>query len=282
VSSTFKVALLAGAVLLPKCALANDANVVLYNQHTAEKGETEIEVFSDFANVGSGEPNYTAQLFEIEHGFTDFWTSAFYFEGAKTDGEDYEYASFRIENRFRLFKEVTLLNPVFYAEYEQKEPASQFITAVVGRTDEPEGPPETEHELETRIIFGHDLTDRLTVAFDWINEIKFDNVSFGYATGFSYALYKAGREETERESEGGAAAKPWDVEKVTLGVEFYGGGGDADLGLTLDPDKTEQYAGINLETEFDNRFHFTVGGAFGLTEPSQDAILRLSAGYEFE
>lgn len=284
VSSTFKVALLAGAVLLPTCALANDANVVLYNQHTAEKGETEIEIFSDFANVGGDEPDYTAQLFELEHGFTDFWTSAFYLEGAKTDGEDYEYASFRIENCFRLFREVTLLNPVLYAEYEQKEPASQFITAVVGRTDEPEGPPETEHELETRIIFGHDLTDRLTVAFDWINEIKFDNGlwSFGYATGFSYALYKAGGEETERESEGAAAAKPWDVEKVTLGVELYGGVGDADLGLTLDPDKTEQYAGINLETEFDNRFHFTVGGAFGLTEPSQDAILRLSAGYEFE
>src|SRR6476660_1741895 len=64
VSSTFKVALLAGAVLLPTCALANDANVVLYNQHTAEKGETEIEIFSDFANVGSGEPNYTVAASE--------------------------------------------------------------------------------------------------------------------------------------------------------------------------------------------------------------------------
>jgi hypothetical protein len=48
------------AILSPHSVLANDANVVLYNQHTAEKGETEIEVFSDFANVGSGEPNYTA------------------------------------------------------------------------------------------------------------------------------------------------------------------------------------------------------------------------------
>ena len=37
VSSTFKVALLAGAVLLPTCALANDANVVLYNQHTPKR-----------------------------------------------------------------------------------------------------------------------------------------------------------------------------------------------------------------------------------------------------
>jgi hypothetical protein len=28
--------------------------------------------------------------------------------------------------------------------------------------------------------------------------------------------------------------------------------------------------------------HFGVGGAFGLTDDSEDAILRLTAGYEFE
>lgn len=277
---------LAAAILSPRSALANDANVVLYDQHTEEKGETEIEVFSDFANVGSGEPNYTAQLFEIEHGVTDLWTSSLYLEGAKTEGEDYEYASFLFENRVRLSENATFFNPVLYTEYEQKEPGSQFITDVVGRTDEPRGPPETEHELETRLIFGHDLTDRLTVAFNWINEIKFDNGlwSFGYATGFSYALFKAeGGEETGEKAENrGLEAKSWDLEKLTLGVEFYGGLGDADLGLTLDPNKTEQYAGINLESEFDNHFHVTIGGAFGLTQPSQDAILRLSAGYEFE
>ena len=58
--------------------------------------------------------------------------------------------------------------------------------------------------------------------------------------------------------------------------------GDAELGLTLDPNKTERYAGVNLESEFDNHFHVTIGGAFGLTQTSQDPILRLSAGYEFE
>jgi len=284
VSRTLGGVALAAAILSPRFALANDANVVLYNQHTEEKGETEIEVFSDFANVGSGEPNYTAQLFELEYGVTNLWTSSLYLEAGKTDGENYDYASFRFENRVRLSENPTFFNPVLYAEYEQKEPASQFITAVVGRTDEPEGPPETEHELETRLIFGHDLTGRLTVAFNWINEIKFDNGlwSFGYAAGFNYALFKAeGREEAGEKAEN-REAKSWDLDKITLGVEFYGGAGDADLGLTLDPNKTEQYAGINLESEFDNDFHITIGGAFGLTPSSQDAILRLSAGYEFE
>src|SRR6478672_11188633 len=101
--------------------------------------------------------------------------------------------------------------------------------------------------------------------------------------GSANALLANGGEEAGEESENrGLQAKSWDLEKLTLGVEFYGGLGDAELGLTLDPNKTEQYAGVNLESEFDNHFHVTIGGAFGLTQPSQDAILRLSAGYEFE
>src|SRR6476660_5403044 len=63
-SGIFWGVVLGAAILSPHSVLANDANVVLYNQHTAEKGETEIEVFSDFANVGSGEPNYTVAASE--------------------------------------------------------------------------------------------------------------------------------------------------------------------------------------------------------------------------
>lgn len=58
-------------MLLPSLTWAgNGANFVLYNQYTEEKGETEIELFSDFSNVGSGEEDYTAQLLEIERGGT--------------------------------------------------------------------------------------------------------------------------------------------------------------------------------------------------------------------
>jgi hypothetical protein len=264
----------------------NDGNFVLYDHHVAQHGETEIEAFSDFANVGSGEPNYTAQLVEIEHGVTDLWTTALYLEGAKTEGDNYDFGSFRFENRVRIFKQDTFLNPTLYAEYEQKQPQSRYILSVVGRTDEPAGPPGTEHELETKLILAHDVTDRLTIAFNWINEIKLDNGlwSFGYAAGLNYAIFTAGGVEAAKKGAGRGRMKDtnWDLGKLTLGVEFYGGVGDSLLGLTLDPDKTEQYAGINLEAEFENYIHVGAGGAFGITGPSQDAILRLSAGYEFE
>jgi hypothetical protein len=264
-------------------AAGNDANFVLYNQNTEEKGATEIELFSDFSKVGSGGKNYTAQLAEIEYGVTDLWTTSVYLEGAKTYGESYDFASFRFENRIRLFKEETLFNPVVYAEYEQKDPESRFVRSVVGRADSPEGPSETEHELETKLILGHDLTDRLNVAFNWINEIKFDNGvwSFGYAAGLNYALIKGSPEAEARAPDRDEPAK-WDLEKLTLGIEFYGGLGDSVLGLTFDPDKTEQYAGVNLMAEFDNHVHAGIGGAVGLTSDSEDAILRLTAGYEFE
>ena len=278
------ILLIVTAICTARSAQAgNDANFVLYNQHMEEKGETELEVFTDFAHVGQGEKDYTAQLFEIEYGVTDLWTTAVYLEGAKTYGEDYDYASFRFENRVRLFKEETFFNPVLYAEYEQKEPESRYITSVVGRTDTPEGPAGTEHELETKLIVGHDITDRFNVAFNWINEIKFDNGvwSFGYAAGLNYVLLKSGS-EAEEEAREKTEAATWDLEKLTLGVEFYGGLGDSELGLTFDPDETQQYAGINLKAEFENHIHAEIGGAFGLTNDSEDAILRLTAGYEFE
>lgn len=278
------IAGLAAAMLLPSPTWAgNGANFVLYNQHTEEKGETEIKLFSDFSNVGSGEEDYTAQLLEIEHGVTDYWTTALYFEGVKIEGEDYEFGGWRFENRLRLFNYGAFLNPVLYAEYEYLKPAHRYIRAVTGRTDEEEGEEETEHELETRLILGHDFSDRFNVAFNWINEtnLKSAKWEFGYATGLNYVLYKAEGAEEEK-VHGGFSATNWDVEKLTLGIELYGGLGDSVLGLTLDSGKTKQYVGLNLQAELENHMHLGIGGAFGLADDSEDAILRLVAGYEFE
>ena len=265
----------------------NGANFVLYNQHTEEKGETEIKLFSDFSNVGSGEADYIAQLLEIEHGVTDYWTTALYFEGDKIEGEGYEFGGFRFENRVRLFNYGAFLNPVLYAEYEYLKPAHRYIRAVTGRSDgeddEEEGEEGAEHELETKLILGQDVTDRFNVAFNWINETNLQSGKweFGYATGINYIFYDAEGGDA-MEEHGGTSSKNGDVEKLTLGVELYGGLGDSVLGLTLDPDKTQQYLGVNIQAKLANEVSLGIGGAFGLTDSSEDAILRLVAGYEFE
>jgi len=276
----------AAATLLPSSAWAgNGANFVLYNQHTEEKGETEVKLFSDFSDGGKGEEGYSAQLLEIEHGVTDYWTTALYFEGVKINGEDYEFGGFRFENRVRLFDYGHFLNPVLYVEYEYLKPSHRYIRAVTGRTDEveEEGEEKAEHEIESRLILGHDFSKRVNVAFNWINETNLEsgNWEFGYAAGLNLTLYEAEKGEAGHLG-GGGRSKRWDVEELILGIELYGGLGDSVLGLTADPDKTKQYLGVNLRAESENHIQLGIGGAFGLTGDSENAILRLVAGYEFE
>ena len=115
--------------------------------------------------------------------------------------------------------------------------------------------------------------------YNSIQEFNFNNGvwSFGYAAGLNYAFYRSYDSASTAVdfSETG-------LQKLTLGLEMYGGVGDSEKGITLDGNKTKQYAGVNLRADFKNEFHIGVGGAFGLTSPSEDAIVRFTAGYEFE
>jgi hypothetical protein len=278
--------------LFARCALAgNEANFVLYDHHTDEKGETEVNVFGDFSNAVGDEPRYSAQLFELERALTDRWEAALYLEGDKIDGEDYLFSGLRIESRYRLFAYGAFLNPVLYVEYENLRPDHKYLLDVTGRTDTPEGPDTWEHEIESKLIVGHDISKKLDVAFNWINETNVDTGrwEFGYALGFNYALVgDANQEAEEHEREGHAkhaqAAKGegWAIKEIKLGGEVYGGLGDSTLGLTLDPHATQQYAGLNLKTEWTNGLHLMIGGAAGLTRESERGLLRLMVGYEFE
>jgi hypothetical protein len=186
-----------------------------------------------------------------------------------------------------LFDYGHFLNPVLYVEYEYLKPAHRYIRAVTGRTDEDEGEEEgeekAEHEIESRLILGHDFAKRVNVAFNWINETNLESGKweFGYATGLNLTLYEAEDGEAGHKG-GGFHSKRWDVEELILGIELYGGLGDSVLGLTLDADKTKQYLGVNLRAELENHIQLGIGGAFGLTGESENAIVRLVAGYEFD
>lgn len=276
-------ALCLGLLNAPSALAGQDANFVLYNHHNEEQGATEVEVYSDYGFVGRGEPNYIAQLFEIEYGVTDLLSTAIYLEGAKTfEDERYEFGSLRFENRLRLFRHETLLNPVLYAEYIYKRQESRYVRDVVGRVDGEEEEEEedgSEHELETKVILGHDITKNLNVAFNTIQEVNLENGhwAFGYATGLNYAFFRA-----YDLPPGFGDLSDSDVRKLILGLELFGGLGDSEKGLTLDGSKTEQYLGINLRADFKNDIHVGIGGALGLTEHSEDAIFRLKAGVEFE
>lgn len=167
---------------------------------------------------------------------------------------------------------------MLFAEYEQLRPEHRYIVAVTGRTDNEEEQHGTSRDIESRLILGEDVSPRLNVAFNWINETTFNNEwAFGYAVGVNYVLSTEAEIAALRRS-----GHDWRIKEVVLGLELYGGLGDATLGLTLDPHVTQQYLGVNFLAELENNVELGVGGAFGLTGPSENALLRLQAGYKIE
>jgi hypothetical protein len=177
------LALMVGCLFVRHASAGNEANFVLYDHHTDEKGETEVNVFGDFSNAVGDEPRYSAQLFEIERALTDRWEAALYLEGDKIKDEDYQFGGLRLESRYRLFDYGVFLNPVLYVEYENLNPDHKYLLDVTGRTDMPDGPEKWEHEIESKLIVGHDITNKFDVAFNWINETNLDTGrwEFGYA-----------------------------------------------------------------------------------------------------
>jgi hypothetical protein len=275
----FGLLVLAAGLNVPGVAVAgNGANYILYNQKTEGRGETEFKLYNDVSTGPPGEAGYAAQLYGIEHGITDYWTAGLSIESDKISGEPFAYGAFRFENRLRLFPYGRFLNPVLFAEFEQLRPEHRYIVAVTGRTDNDEEEHGTSRDVESRLILGEDVTQRLNVAFNWVNETTFHNEwAFGYAAGVNYVLFTEAELSKLRRS-----GQDWRLKELVLGLELYGGLGDATLGVTLDPNVTQQYLGVNVLAQLEGNFEFGIGGAFGLTGPSEDALLRLQAGYKID
>jgi hypothetical protein len=257
----------------------NEANFVLYDHHTETKGTTEVNFLSDFSRAAPGEAAYSAQLIEIERALTDQWTMALYFEGDAIDGQDYAWGGWRVESRYRLLPYGAFLNPVLYVEYGDLQGEHRYLLEAVGRNDAPEEG--ASRELESRLILGHDFNDGFDVAFNAIGDVNLatGNWEFGYATGLNYTLFErpeGGRGRSKRHPRDG-----WDLKEVRLGAEVYGSLGDSTLGLTLDPNLTQHYAGLNLRGEFENGFNLQCGVALGLTDDSERRLVRVMMGYEF-
>lgn len=256
----------------------NAANFVLYNHHTADEGEKEVMLMNDFAQEPDG-TRYAAQMVEFELGITDRWTTEFMIEGQTTSGEGgYNFTGWRWENRYRLFEYGTFLNPVLYVEWEDLSEDTKYLMEVSGRTDaeEHEKARPRERVFETRLILGQDITERLDVAFNWINESDLDTgvTAFGYAAGLNYKLTKRPNQVRHIEEEHGYHPE------IRLGVELFGGIGDSDKWITADSEITPHYLGVNALYHMTQKTMVKSGGAIGLTNVSQD-LFRLAVGYEF-
>jgi len=100
------------------------------------------------------------------------------------------------------------------------------------------------------------------------------------AAGLNYTLFERAKRSGEKAE--ASHREDWSVKELKLGAEVFGGLGDSALGLTLNPDVTQQYAELNLRSEFSNGMHVQVGGAFGLTKDTERDLVRVMFGYEFQ
>lgn len=267
------------------CAWAgNGANFVLYNHHTEKASATAAMLMNDFARDENSQ-SYSAQMLMVERGVTDKWTSELMFEGQKTPGEPYRATGWRWENRYRLFDYGAFLNPVLYTELENLKTTTKYVMEVSGRTDSESGKlgATSERILETRLILGHDFSDRFNASFNWINETNWSTkvTDYGYALGINYGLFGAGHDTESHAHHTPSSSGGLAVRELTLGVELYGGLGNSKKGITAKSNVTEQYLGVNLVSHMSNGLMLQAGLVSGLTPQSQRGMLRFMVGYDF-
>ncbi|MBI3008399.1 MAG: hypothetical protein HYY56_02620 [Candidatus Omnitrophica bacterium] len=261
-----------------------DGYFTTYNHHI-EKGEFEIMLMNDFTSPSEpkeeeGQGDYFSHMLELEYGVTDQWSTEFmveWFEDIEHGVS--EFTGFRWENRYRIFKEETLLNPTLYVEYEDLDPDTRFKMETSGWIlppyEEEEAEVHRERILESRIILSHDF-GRMNAAFNFINETDLDNgvTAFGYSLGLITLLHH------EEEEEGGAEHHHEEEhEKVGLGIELFGALGDTKK-FDLRPSRQEHYLGPILVYHVNPNFMIHTQLAIGLSDASDD-IVRLNFGYEF-
>jgi len=247
-------------------------NFINYSSHLEEKGETEFFVSTDVGYLDDLNP-FFATVLEYEYGITDFWTTELKVETATTSKFAYAYVGYRFENRIRLLSESTFIVPVLYAEYENLHIESPFVQEVVGYAKYQHANLEKHHErgLETRIILGKDINKkRGHVSLNWINESEPEGTKFGYSMGLTYKLTTESTIETKEKH---------DIQ-TCIGLEIYGGLGDSKEGLSVDPNLTAHYAGINYRLKFRKGLRCSFGGHIGLSPVSRD-YFKFGIGYSF-
>lgn len=258
--------------------------------HHIEEGETGVMLLTDFTSPSKpkrdeGLGDYLSQMLMVEYAVSDqlaFEPMVEWFQDVET-GEG-KFTGFRLEGRYKLFKEEVPLNPTLYFEYEDLDPETRFKMEVSGWVlppyTESGKEPNREKILESRLILSQDC-DRWNVAANWLNEtdLHTGSTAFGYMLGTSYRL--GGGEYARHSGHQGAAvahhAAPFSA--TSLGVELYGALGDSHR-FALRPARQEHYLQPSINFHLGEHTMLGLGFAFGLSRSSDDMV-RLALMWEF-
>jgi len=250
--------------------------IVTYDHYLEEPGSLEVEYFSTFGTQRGGK-DFHAFWSEFEYGVKAWWTTEFYIAGQTTFQDSTVFTGIRWENRFRPLQREHFINPVIYIEYEQTKGDDKILKEVEGHDVESDyGVPnavadkELDHELELKLLLSRQVKG-WNIA---LNPLATKNLSpnnpweFGYALGASRPLaLKASPNRCN-----------FCRENLNLGVEMYGGLGDArSFGLHDTSHYLAPVAAWNLPSGWTLR----LSPGFGLNDDSHRFLLRWGASREF-
>jgi hypothetical protein len=247
---------------------------VTYDHTMEEVGNLEINSENVFGLQKQGLPTFYAPLGEFEYGWTGWWTSELYLEGASQNHDSTIFTGYRIENRFKPLNGEHKINPILYFEYERISEGSRINKEVVGHAElsneslhDLHG--EKAHELEGKLILssnakGWNISENFTLEKNLTED---EGVEFGYALGVyrPLALVASGTD------------CHFCRENFSAGMELYGGlGSTQQFGF----EDTAHYLAPVFAWRAAENSTFKVSPGFGLTHNSARMLIRF--GYQYE
>jgi hypothetical protein len=249
---------------------------VTYSHELEDAGTLGIETKAAVGKPEGGN-QYGASTFELEYGVLSRWQTELYLDGQATGQDSAVFTGFRFENRIRPLLRNLPVNPAIEIEYENLTGADKTMIDVVGHDDDDDLVPPNrslsmmhQHELELRLILGSNWRN-WNISENFISEKDFGHApwEFGYAVAVS------------RPFRSGSAEKKciWCVDKLTGGLEAYGGLGDS---WQLTMRDTSHYLAplIGWQLPRDTRLNFSVG--IGNGSPSLDIFYRVGLSVDFD
>lgn len=250
--------LCAGALALTATSAQAVPKFKVYGWKTPDQGEMELVYWTDYI-VSSGnqqawfgstvdKEGLFAHTFELEYGVTDRFTVAGYLDFEQPDGESIELVQGRaVVARYRFFeKGERFFDPAIYLEYY-----------VPRKSYRGEG-----HDvLETRLILQKDFgenTLKINPIFEKV--VSGPDVTEGLEFEYGISLYR----DFSSKFEGG--------------IELYGSMGEF-ASMRAFEDQTH-YLVPAVEYKFTKHIAWNVGVGFGLTDPSDDVIVKSIIEFE--
>ncbi len=233
------------------------AGFKIYGYKTLAQGEIEIVYFNNyfvksdlmqtyFGKIVDKEGHISHSL-ELEYGFTDRWTVAAYIDFEQPKGENFKYTRFRgVFFRYRFFERNSrFMDPALYIEYYL--PRKNF---------------KNEEEIEIKLILEKQL-GRTTILLNPMvekavsgSEVE-EGLKFNYAVGFYYQVHT----------------------KIRAGIEFFGKMGEISELDSISDKSHWVFPALKIKLPY--HIGWEIGGGFGLTDKSDDFIIKNILSIEF-